>query len=93
MDVKRLRIITIASVSFLLVACGGEEESNINPLLQSPTDNETTTSVLNGSVGDGPITGATITVHDNDGNLLDATNSTASANYQITIRTGRNHTP
>jgi len=93
-----IRFIAIIIFSFLLNACGSGEGdvSSAGQISSNETDssnNLPTTTVFNGSIGDGPIIGAIVNAYDVDGNFLGSTNSTDSANYQLTVRTGRKSYP
>jgi hypothetical protein len=48
---------------------------------------------LRGSVGDGPIVGATVTIKDAKGKILSSSVSDASANYSISIKAPGNAYP
>lgn len=93
MLVIRLKFLLVFSVILFLNACGGSGGDTPNREIQDITHDTTTTSELSGSVGDGPIIGATITIRDNEGTVLDSTNSSSSAGYRISVRTGRNSFP
>lgn len=83
-------------LSTVITACGGggSGDGNNNSSAGPNTDTNTvSTTVFNGSVGDGPIVDALVTIYDNNGNILDTTTSTVSANYQISIRTGKKSFP
>ncbi|MBU2677791.1 MAG: hypothetical protein KJP16_11975, partial [Gammaproteobacteria bacterium] len=78
---------TLTIFSALLSGClMGEEESKSDD--EVVADNE-----LSGSVGDGPVVGATMRVMRNDGVELAQLESDASASYNITIRTKGKYYP
>jgi len=93
--------IIIVSLLSLLTACGGgasEALNNINQVLESindntnnndtnnnDTNNNESQMMLSGSVGDGPITGATITVNAADGTVLASTISDIYAGYEVMV--------
>jgi len=56
----------------LLTACGGGAE-----------DSHNATITLSGSVGDGPIIGATLTITDANGQVLVSAESDSTANYEV----------
>ena len=73
--------ITLALFSSLLGGClMGEEESKTEGRMIA--DHQ-----LSGSVGDGPVVGATMRILRNDGVELAQVQSDSSANYDITVRT------
>jgi hypothetical protein len=78
---------TLMVFSFLLSACLTDEEE-AEPVDEIATDNE-----LSGSVGDGPIVGATMRILRNDGVELSQLDSGADASYNITIRTKGKYYP
>ena len=70
---------TLATISLILSAClMGEEESESDEVA---VDHE-----LTGSVGDGPVIGASMSILRNDGVELMQLESDATANYNITVR-------
>lgn len=77
-----VRLAFIGLFAPLLTACNGSEESssqalrNANPL------------TISGSIGDGPVTGATVTVVDSHGASVVAGVSDNSAGYEITVPAG-----
>jgi hypothetical protein len=78
---------TLTVFSFLLSAClMGEEEAESG--VEIATDNQ-----VSGSVGDGPIVGATMRILRNDGVELSQLESDANATYNITIRTKGKYYP
>ena len=67
-------------VTFLLVlltACGGEKTGN---------PNEATNTVVSGSVGDGPITGATVEIYNVKGELVSTETSDSTAAYKSSFK-------
>ncbi len=70
----------------LLVACGGNTD-NPTQKTDNPTQDTTTTSMtLSGSVGDGPIVGATITLEDAKGEKWGIPDSDSTATYQASLQ-------
>ncbi|MDX8413617.1 MAG: HYR domain-containing protein, partial [Mariprofundales bacterium] len=65
----------------LLTACGNSGNSSSNA-----TATATNGTTIAGSVGDGPITGATVIVTDATGREVGRTTSDASAKYQLTVQ-------
>jgi hypothetical protein len=80
---KNLLAIVLASQLF---ACGGgsvdEDISQVVP-----------EAVISGSVGDGPIVGATLSIYDNSGNLIQTEISDNSASYSARIKAKGNAYP
>jgi hypothetical protein len=92
----RLDVVIVFSFILFLTGCGGGSKgtahlgstgANSNPSTSS------TTSILYGSVGDGPIVGATVKIFDKNGNFIDQQTSDSTANYQISIHTTGNSYP
>ncbi|MCP4299550.1 MAG: hypothetical protein GY783_03100 [Gammaproteobacteria bacterium] len=78
---------TLTLFSFLLSGClMGEEESKSDSNVIANHD-------LSGSVGDGPVVGASMRILRNDGVELGQVESDSSANYNITVRTYREFYP
>ena len=79
-----------ALVSTALSGCLSEEKSEEvdDPTLKTVSDHE-----LVGSVGDGPIVGATVRVLARDGTELAQLQSDGSAGYSVTVRTKGKHYP
>lgn len=75
------RLLTPALIALWLGACGGGSGSTDSPLPGSGPSALT----LGGSVGDGPIIGALITVHDAEGQLVASTRSDAQAKYTLSL--------
>nr|AFI78773.1 secreted protein [uncultured bacterium ws198A12] len=72
---------TLTIISILISGClMGEEEAESGA--EVATDNE-----VSGSVGDGPIVGATMRILRNDGVELSQLSSDADASYNITVKT------
>lgn len=78
--------------SFLLSACLTDEEQ-AKPVEEIATDDVATDNEVSGSVGDGPIVGATMRILRNDGVELSRLNSDANAGYNITVRTKGKYYP
>ena len=55
-----------------------------------PSGDTTVTNRITGSVGDGPITGATLRVRNNRNQVLEETQSSATADYSVTVKTQGN---
>ena len=78
---------TLTIISMLISGClMGEEEAKSDVQVLANHD-------LTGSVGDGPVVGATMRILRNDGVELAQTESDASANYNITVRTESQYYP
>ncbi|MGB5718963.1 MAG: putative Ig domain-containing protein [Gammaproteobacteria bacterium] len=60
----------------LLTACGGDNKSS----------NELTSTVVSGSVGDGPITGATVEIYNVKGELISTETSDSTASYKSSFK-------
>ncbi|VAW73280.1 hypothetical protein MNBD_GAMMA15-660 [hydrothermal vent metagenome] len=76
-------------LSTQIVACGGGgEDSNKASGASGPGG-----AVISGSVGDGPITGATIRIYDRNGVLLQTETSDNAANYTARIQAPSNVYP
>ncbi len=73
-----LHAVLIITIS-LLTACGGGSGGN------SSEGNLATSIKISGSVGDGPVTGATITIMDANGDIVATTISDETANYEAEI--------
>jgi hypothetical protein len=74
-------------LAVLVSACtgGGESTTELDPVANTPEtefDHE-----LTGSVGDGPVVGATMRVMANDGSTIAELQSDSNAGYNITVRT------
>jgi len=90
------RLLILPVMSLALSGCLMEEEVAEQPVANDPggasgeilRDHE-----LSGSVGDGPIVGATVRIFASDGTELGSMNSDASAGYNITVRTKGKHYP
>ena len=86
-----LSILVYTVLTLQLVACGGDGGSGSGG---GTTDSSSGTSSadiatsasLSGSVGDGPIVGATVSIYSTRGNLLSSATSDASAAYQLNIK-------
>ena len=64
-----------------LTACGGGDSGITSDVTHS------------GSVGDGPITGATVTIMDRNGTILATETSDNTANYQVTLKVPKDAYP
>jgi len=83
-------------MSLALSGCLMEEEVAEQPVANDPggaTGEILRDHELSGSVGDGPIVGATVRIFASDGTELGSMNSDASAGYNITVRTKGKHYP
>ncbi len=73
------KAIALTAIVLLLTACGGGSSGS------GSTTVAPSSFTFGGSVGDGPVVGAAITVQDNNGNIISTQTSDSSANYQITL--------
>lgn len=73
-----LRLAALAAIAGLLAACGGGTSS-------TPGGNPPASVTISGSVGDGPIIGATITIMDAYGTVIATTTSDDMASYKTNI--------
>jgi hypothetical protein len=73
---------------FALQGCGGDEEATT--VADSDADFDV---AIDGSVGDGPITGAQVSVHAKDGTLLQNVISSQTAGYSVTLKTKGKYFP
>ena len=76
-----LRVLIIAVALSQIVACGGSDGGDS----ESSTDTSSPVEI-GGSVGDGPVTGATVMVYNNDGQQIDSVVSDNKASYRFTVR-------
>lgn len=95
-----IRIILFAVISAQLAACGGGSDSGAGstPAASATTANTavadvTDDIVLTGSVGDGPVTGATVEIWSSQGRLLDTIKSDNTASFSFRMRVRRSHYP
>jgi hypothetical protein len=65
----------------LLSGCLSKEEPSV------PTADLDIENTISGSIGDGPVVGATVNVYRNDGAQLAQLDSGANANYNVTVKT------
>jgi len=82
-------VATFTSMTFVLSGCLMQDEiedTSVDPTLDSEFE-------LSGSVGDGPVVGATMRVYRNDGAVLNEFESDASAGYNILVRTKGKYYP
>ncbi len=87
---KLNRLLILPMISLALSGCLMEEEVAEQPIANDPggaTGQILRDHELSGSVGDGPIVGATVRIVASDGSELGSMNSDASAGYNITVRT------
>ena len=90
------RLLILPVMSLALSGCLMEEEVAEQPVANDPggaTGEILRDHELSGSVGDGPIVGATVRIFASDGTELGSMNSDASAGYNITVRTKGKHYP
>ncbi len=73
--VKLRRRTSAIAIGALLSACGGGSDGEVATAL-----------TLTGSVGDGPVIGATVTVRAADGRVLTSTASDNASRYQVTVQ-------
>jgi hypothetical protein len=92
--INKLNLIIL--LTFMLAACGGGsggDSSNSTPARVPDSQSAEVTTILYGSVGDGPVVGATINVFDKNGALLATQSSDSIANYEMSVRTNGNAYP
>jgi len=82
--VKRLRTAFCLAMIVTVTACGGGGGTPSNND-KSLSGNEDQQSTIIGSVGDGPIINATITVKDANGRVVLTTTGNAQANYSLSV--------
>src|SRR6056297_3759982 len=90
------RLLILPVMSLALSGCLMEEEVAEQPVANDPggaTGEILRDHELSGSVGDGPIVGATVRIFASDGTEHDSMNSDASAGYNITVRPEGKHYP
>lgn len=81
-------------VALHLTACGIDNDNdNGNEPGEGANVAPSAATVISGSVGDGPITGATLSIYDRDGNLVQTEVSDNSANYSARIKAKGNAYP
>jgi len=94
-----VRILLSAVIAVQLVACGsgGDSSAGVTALPAATTGAGTTDIVddivLTGSVGDGPVTGATVEIWSARGNLIDTTRTDNTASFRFRFRIRRSHYP
>jgi hypothetical protein len=91
-----MKLLALVATTTLLVACGGGSGggsdgggsiSSGEVAAQDLAASETViTSEVGGSVGDGPITGATVRIYGKSGKLIDTVSSDNTATYKSTIK-------
>jgi hypothetical protein len=77
-----LRYLLLAGMLSVLAGCGGGGSTATT----GTTTNVATDVLLAGSVGDGPVTGATVSVYASDGSLLGAVVTDSSASFRSTVK-------
>ncbi len=98
------RWLSILVLSAALGGCGGDNgapvgssvaASNSGSATNTSTSstNTTPTVTIAGSVGDGPVTGSTVTIYDSSGVVLGTTVSDGSASYRKTLQVKSNQYP
>jgi len=90
------RLLILPVISLALSGCLMEEEVAEQPIANDPggaTGEILRDHELSGSVGDGPIVGATVRIVAADGTDLGSMSSDASAGYNITVRAKGKHYP
>lgn len=88
-------LVLLLSLALVLTGCGGNSASaggGAVPLAADATPVDTT-AVFSGSVGDGPVTGATVQVFSNSGSLLGSVVTDSSAGFTVTIKARGNEYP
>jgi hypothetical protein len=80
------KLVRIALVSTLLAGCNLSEDKEFHSL-------ESQEVSIQGSVGDGPVTGAIVTVFNRDGLILSAEISDEAANFRLQFKTRGNDYP
>ena len=81
-----IKSVLVASCIALLSACGDGDGN-------SWSSTGTVSSVVSGSVGDGPVTGATVEIYNNSGNLVSSETSDNTASFKSSLRLSRNNYP
>ncbi|KAF0191334.1 MAG: fibronectin type III domain-containing protein [Gammaproteobacteria bacterium] len=84
LNAQHLReIVTSIAIPLILAACGGE--SSKGDVSSSTSGVSIAYVTVSGSVGDGPVTGAQLTIYDANGRLVTSTTSDQMANYSVTF--------
>ena len=81
-----IKSVLVASCVALLSACGGGDGNTWS-------STGTVSSVVSGSVGDGPVTGATVEIYNNSGNLVSSETSDNTASFKSSLRLSRKSYP
>jgi hypothetical protein len=84
------KVLLLVVIVVQLVACGGGGDSASVTESASPEVNDV---VLTGSVGDGPVTGATVEVWSSDGHLIETVQSDNTATFSSQVRVWRSSYP
>lgn len=90
------KLLILPVISLALSGCLMEEEIPEDAVATDPggaTGEILRDHELTGSVGDGPIVGAVVSITASDGTSLGSMNSDASAGYNLTVRTKGKHYP
>ncbi len=86
------RVFLIALATSTLIGCSLEEDLLGDSSGGAPINTSETVTV-SGSVGDGPVTGATVNVYSSQGTLLGSFVSDSKANYQARVKARGNEYP
>jgi hypothetical protein len=90
------RLLRLLLVTFLLTACGPEEQVTQTGTTTATADvaaGAVIESTFAGSVGDGPIVNSTVTIISSSGESLVQTDVDAFANYRLTVKAGKKSYP
>lgn len=101
-----VKILVTLVLAFLLLACGidssnsGDNSSSAPESLTNAGDVSDSTAsavpvdvVMKGSVGDGPVVGATVSIYSSNGELLGSIESNAKATYKMKVNARGNDYP
>jgi len=93
-SLQSLAPVSLLGVSILISACGGGGSSSSDSAsMLSDNTVDLVTSEFSGSVGDGPIVGATLRIYDKDNSLVQTVVSDSNAHYSTRIKTKGNAYP
>jgi hypothetical protein len=81
-----VKAVLSAIVVLQFTACGGGDGGESSANLNSAVE-------IGGSVGDGPVTGATVAIYNNDGEQIDSVISDNSASFRSTVKAKGNEYP
>ena len=93
LNYRFLRMVVSAVLISQLLGCGGGGNSSGGSTGGNLTSDAVVNVDLNGSVGDGPIIGATIDVYNDRGKMLSSVMSDVAAAYKINIKAKGNDYP